>query len=275
MRACRYASVLLLLPLAALAADPRPTLHMTAEGEVQIAPDGHVSDYRLTSTLAPALAQMVDKHVREWQFVPVLVDGHAVVAKTHMALNLSAQPSASADDKYNVRVDNVNFGAPRRLAGGHAPHYPEDAQHAGIGARVLLALKIDEKGEVADVQVYQTSLDVRTHSENEAERWRHSFEHQSLIAARHWHFDLSESVNGHPIGTNAIVPIVYSLKGVGADHQVREGHWKAYEAGPLHPAPWMNPALAGTSDLTELEDGESRSLDSRFKLKDDVVGSLL
>ena len=87
MSARLFALSLCVLPLLAGAAAPRPTLHMSAEGEVQIAPDGHVSDYRLNSTLAPALAQMIERHVREWRFVPVEVDGKAVVAKTHMLLN--------------------------------------------------------------------------------------------------------------------------------------------------------------------------------------------
>lgn len=275
MRSCAYAAILLSLPLAAAAAAPRPTLHMTAEGEVQIAPDGHVSDYRLTSSLAPALAGIVDRHVREWKFEPVLVDGRAVVAKTHMALSLSAEPSAAGDDQYKLRVDEVNFGAPQRSPGVRPPHYPEDAVHAGVGARVLIALKIDPNGNVAEAQPYQTSLDVRTSSEGEAERWRHAFEHQSLIAARHWHFDVTDAVDGHPLGSNAIVPIVYSLRGIGGEREVREGQWKAYVAGPLHPAPWMAPSLAEKTDLSALKDGEAKSFGSPFKLKDDVVGSLL
>jgi len=269
------AAILLSLPLLAAAAAPRPTLHMTAEGEVQIAPDGHVSDYRLTNALSPALAAIVDRHVREWKFEPVVIDGKAVVAKTHMALNLSAEPSAAGDDQYKLRVENVNFGAPQRLPGMRPPHYPEDAAHAAVGARVLIALRIDENGNVAEAQAYQTSLDVRTSSEGEAERWRHSFEHQSLIAVRNWHFDVSDRVNGHPLGTNAIVPIVYSLRGLGRQREVHAGEWKAYVAGPLHPAPWMAPSVAEKTDLSELKDGEAKSFGSPFKLKDDVVGSLL
>lgn len=269
------AAILLSLPLLAAAAAPRPSLHMTAEGEVQIAPDGHVSDYRLTSSLAPAVAQLVDRHVREWQFEPVLIDGRPVVAKTRMALNLSAEPSPDGADQYKIRVENVNFGALRRSPGMRPPHYPQDAAHAGVGARVLIALEIDAAGNVTEAQAYQTNLDVRTSSEGEAERWRRTFEHQSLIAARHWHFDVSDAVNGHPLGTQAVVPIEYSLRGLGRAHEVHAGEWKAYQAGPVHPAPWMAPAVAEKTDFSELPDGEAKSFGSPFKLKHDVVGSLL
>ena len=61
-----------------------PVIELTARGEIQIAPDGHVSDYELKTKLAPSVAQALDRAVRGWRFEPVLVDGRAVAAKTTM-----------------------------------------------------------------------------------------------------------------------------------------------------------------------------------------------
>ena len=274
MSRCWLALGWLIAPIAAFAVAPAAVLEMNAEGEVQIAPDGHVSDYRLTSELAPGVAQLVDHNVRGWQFEPVLVDGKPVIAKTHVRLRLHAEPSAQGGDQYRVRIDHVDFGGPKQSPKIHPPRYPEEAVRAHLGARVLLALKIDEQGGVADVQPYQTSLDARAASEAEAESWRHVFERACVAAARRWHFDVAETVNGKPIGTSLIVPLEFSLIDDGSRRELRNGQWKPYAPGPVHPAPWMNPTVAG-ADFSTLGNGEAESLDSQFRLKDDVVGSLL
>jgi len=249
-----------------------PTLEMSADGEVQIAPDGSVSDYRLQSKLSPAIADLVDKDVRRWQFQPILVDGKAVVAKTAMHLELKAEP-ADGKDNYRIRVTEVRFGELRRAARMRPPHYPKEAVIAHLGAKVLLAVRLDETGKVLDVQPYQTSLDARASSENEAERWRKMFEQASMTAARTWQWNMSETINGKTVGASVIVPIAFTVRDVGKPEPTG---WRALIPGPVHPAPWMNSTtLADSSDLSSLKDDETVSLDSKFRLKDSVVGKTL
>ena len=101
------------------------------------------------------------------------------------------------------------------------------------------------------------------------------FEKASVTAARSWRFDLSETVNGRPIGTTAIVPIVYNVVGAGTQ-KPGPGEWKPYLPGPIHPAPWMkSEQVADNRDLSALRDGQALSLDTRFRLKDDVIGKTL
>jgi hypothetical protein len=122
---------------------------------------------------------------------------------------------------------------------------------------------------------YQTSLDVRTHSESEAENLRHLFERASLVAAHNWQFDMTETVNGKPIGTVVLVPVVYSLHGPGIQ-TAKDGEWKAYLPGPVHPVPWQHTReVADNASAANLPDGQARSLDSRFHLKQDMIGRLL
>jgi hypothetical protein len=255
-----------------LAAETATALEMNADGEIQVATDGTVSDYRLRSELPPMVADLVDKDVRGWRFEPVLIEGSPVVAKTAMHLALKAEPAG--DDSYRIKIVNVIFGAPRHHDRIKQPHYPEQAVRAHLGAKVLLAMRLDENGRVTDVQPYQTSLDARANSENDAEQWRKMFEEASVTAAHSWTYDLSETLNGKAIGTNVIVPVVFSLVNVPGSAP-QPGQWKAYVPGPVHPAPWMTDRAFADRDLSTLPGGQSIPLDSRFHLKSDVVGKAL
>lgn len=263
--------ILAIVPLAH-AKQASPVLDMDATGEVQIAPDGHVSDYRLQSQLAPEIATLVDRNVRAWQFKPIVIDGAAVTAKTAMHIRLNAEPQEGRDS-YMVRVVSIDFGEPRRNAQMKAPRYPEEAVKARLGAKVLLSLRLDDTGKVIDVQPYQTSLDARTRSEFQAEQWRKLFERASVAAAKNWHYDLTETINGRTIGTHAIVPIIYNIVESG---QPKSDAWKAFVPGPVHPAQWATPdRLSSAQDFSTLADGQVLSLDSRFELKENVVGKTL
>ena len=261
--------------IVAKADQPAATYVMEAVGEVQIAKDGHVSDYRLNSKLSDEVAKLIDKDVRSWRFEPILIDGQAVIAKTSMHLRLNAESVPGDKQSYVMRIADVRFGEPQRSGKMIPPHYPEAAVSARLGARVLLYLHLDDSGNVVEVQPYQTSLGARTRSEHEAEQWRRAFEKSGVAAAKQWHFDLAETVNGKPIGTTVIVPIEYSVHELGLRNP-NEGVWRGYLPGPVHPAPWVHDGkFAENRDLSGLRDGDSLSLDSRFRLKDDVIGKTL
>jgi hypothetical protein len=276
-RAALATGLLAALASTAWAQTGKPTYELEAVGEVQIAPDGAVSDYRLgkDSTLPPAIAQLVDRNVRAWHFEPVLVDGKAVVAKTALHMQLKAEP-LDGRDRYSVRVEDVRFGAPVRSAQGKPPRYPDAAVGARLGAKVVLALRLDETGKVIDAQPYQTSLDARARSEADAERWRRLFEKASVAAAKTWHYDLTETVNGRAIGTKVMAPVVYSVSN-SFSSAAGEGRWKSFIAGPVHPVSWMPADSSAHTEqrVAALGEGQNVSLDSRFHLKDDVVGKVL
>ena len=258
----------------AASAVEKPELDMDAGGTIEIGPDGLVRNFQLNNRLTRKVAEMVERDVRTWQFQPVLVDGTAVAAKTGVRLTLTAIPQAGASDRYVIRIANVIFGAPNPLAHMKAPHYPESAVHAHVGARVLLNLRLDENGKVAEVMPFQTSLDVRTSSENEAERWRKVFEQASIRAVRDWQFELTETINGKPIGTKVLLPLSFFLCHEPCRSADSDGTWKAYIPGPEHPAPWSGTAHVVTSQGA-LKDGQALAADSRFQLKENVVGKTL
>jgi len=253
-----------------------PVYAMTADGDIHVATDGHVSDYHLRSELPPAVSALVDRAVRGWQFEPVIVEGAAVNAKTALHLGLIAEPQGDAD-KYMVRITEVSFGEPSvRKGRSRPPHYPESAVHAHLGARVLLKLHLDDSGNVAEVFPYQASLDARANSEAEANRYRKLFEEASIRAARDWQFDLTETLGGKPVGTWAIVPLVFGVTDHVPGPHESDGRWRAYIPGPIHDVA-ETPAKsgAGNQELVALKEGEARALDSRFHLKRDVIGTTL
>ncbi len=262
------------IPLA-FAQSGRATLEMSADGEIQVAPDGHVLDYRLGSKLVPAIADIVDRHVRSWRFEPIVVDGTAVAAKTSMHLALTAEPVPGKDD-YRLRVSSVRFGDLKRSASHLTPpQYPPEAVRAHVGGKVLVAVRVDATGAVVEAQAYQTSLDVRTRNEAEAEHFRRVLEKASIAAASHWSYDISQTINGKPVGTSALVPVSYSLCNLPCtQHPDAEDHWRALMPGPIRPAPWMHEQVADNAAMS-LRDDQALPVDSRFRLKDDVVGKLL
>jgi hypothetical protein len=266
--ACAVALTIGAIHIASAQTAAPAVIELNATGEIQIAPDGHVTDYQLKSKLAPTVAELVDRTVRGWHFQPVIVDARAVNAKTTMSLRLHGDPKP--DNSYSLRIESVHFGV-LKSAQQTTPEYPSDAAHIGLGARVVLYLLINANGAVVEAIRGQTSLDMRARTESEAEVWRRRFEKASVKAALHWRYHVSEFVDGKPMASRyATAPIVFSTNR-------RDNDWTAYIPGPVHPAPWDKNKTADTGEqrFAQLSDGETASADSNFHLKDDVIGKTL
>lgn len=242
------------------------------KGDIRIGPDGGVREYRLQTELSPKIAEVVDRNVRAWKFRPILVDGKPVAAKTAMSLWLSAEPSEN--DTYTLMVRNVQFGSPERLKEmmWKAPKYPVDAIHAYLGAKVILALKLDAQGKVTDAWAEQVSLNKRVR-ESHASRWRNLFAKSSIEAAKHWKFDPTESIDGTAVGAIVRTPILYSLSD--GSRPTDADAWHAYIPGPVQPNPWEATEPPTQADFDALKEGDVRSLASRFQLLDNVIGETL
>jgi len=244
---------------------------LAANGTVQIAPDGHVSDYRLESNLAPVVADLVRKSVMGWHFEPIVVEGKPVIAKTAMHLQLSAEPAKGKPGEFVVRVASMTFGSPRQTA-NTAPRYPMAAARARMMANVLLALRLDKDGNVLQAIPYRTSLNMKFPGENKAEFWRRMFEEASVASAKTWRFDMTESVGGVQMDGTAIVPIAFRVSRTGKSDPAQ---WQGFVDGPAHEIPWHTQARPDEDRIARLADSEALAMDSRFHLKDDVIGKAL
>lgn len=248
-----------------------PTYEITASGDIEIGPDGRVHHYELDQGQPAPIEEALAKSIAQWRFEPVLIEGRPVIAVTRMRMQIEAEPMASG--AYQLRVRNVWFGEPSRSEHDRRPpSYPDEALYAGMGAKVVLVLKLDSHGDVTQMHAEQVNLDHRTRSEREAERWRDLFADASMRAARRWKFDISEIVDGEPVGTSVRVPVTFHVQGLGAS---TTDSWHSYVPGPYHPVPWITETAVAATDGMSLKDGEVHALGSRFQLTSDVVGTLL
>lgn len=275
VRSCLLASVLMAFgALNAHADTPASILELNAFGEIQISADGHVSEYRLESQLPAAVAALVDRSVRAWVFEPILIDGKAVVAKTALHVGLKAEPVAGKDD-YLLRVTSVSFGAPKRLAGVKPPRYPKELVRAHTGGKVVLALRVDESGDVVEALPYQSGLDRDAFAQADAARYRRLLEEAAVDAARRWHFNPGEEINGKAIGTEVFMPIEFSVCAMPCARP-SNGRWRQYFLGQTHPVPWLRGDGSGFDrQVAALGDGEPLTIDSHFRLRENVVGKTL
>lgn len=253
----------------ALAAEQTARIYeVTLEGRIEIGPEGEVHHYEFDSGQPELIEEALARRIQSWRFQPVLVDGHPVIAATRFRVALSARPVD--DGGYQLRVEDVWFGEP----GGDAksrqpPRYPTSALRAGVGAKVMLVLKLDADGRVTRVHTEQASLSEEVGSERRAEWWREQFAEVSEQAARRWKFEITESVEGSPVGTSVRVPVTFEVNRPG------DAGWRAFVPGPYHPIPWVTGESVASTGTGDLEEGEIQPLDSRFRLESDVLGTLL
>lgn len=263
--------VMVALALSLPVAAQRPAereFSLNATGDIEIAADGTVHTYKLDKGQKPLIEQALDKSIRGWRFEPILVDGRPVIAKTRMRIVLDAHPIIGGD--YALKVSNVWFGEPGRSNKLRPPRYPTDAAMANLGARVVLVLKLDREGNVVQQHVEQISLSARAANENIAESWRRKFEQASIAAAKRWKFDVTEVINGETVAGSVRVPVDYMMGSGSVDNK-----WRAFVPGPKHPVPWVSSEAIASQNGEGLGDGDVQPLDSRFKLKTNLVGTML
>ncbi|QIL19353.1 hypothetical protein [Thermomonas sp. HDW16] len=287
-------------------------LTLRVDGEVSIDPEGRVLDYRILTKLEPPIQKLVAKAVPTWRFRPIAVDGKAAAAKSPMRITLAA---TEVKGGYEVRVDNVVFrsntqeeydaeraaaqalaeqGKTLGLAGEPAepepvvsitsikmtpPGYPVGMQLAGVEGLVLLNVRLNRDGTVADVFASQSSLLNVKGKPELLDRARVMLEKNAAGAAAKWKFKVeAKEVAGLKASDLTVrVPVQYVLSSGGASSESLAGKWRQEFRGPNYPVPW----LLGTEDeravgVSDLNDGEYLAGSSPFGLSDkNVIGGVL
>jgi hypothetical protein len=283
------------------------------DGELTIDPLGRVRDYKIrTSELDPKIQALVAKAVPAWRFKPVLVDGKPVNAKTPMRIILAATETRGG---YEVRVDNVVFtpyskedheaqrasqkalaeqGKRLSLAGETSPPgqrvdiatvrmkppgYPKGLLMAGVEGIVLLNLRLNPDGTVAEVFASQSSLlNVKGRPEL-LDRARVLLEKNASSAAAKWTFkvEAEDLAALKPSDLTVRVPVDYRLSSPGAKDDSLAGKWRHEFRGPNYPVPWL---LGGEDEqsigVSDLDSGEFIAGASPFGLGDkSVIGKAL
>lgn len=257
--------LLLLLALPGALKAEEAALRLDVKGEIAIDKAGAVYDYKIATVLTPEISALVDRSVRKWTFEPVVRNGAPVHAKNDMYLTLIA---SRVETGYQLRVERVRFGGSRKERRISPPPYPKEANRAGIAATVLVAVRIDQEGNVLDAVAAQSSLNGVKARQRDADNWLKSFDKVSVAAAKKWKFEAADTAAGDAPETTQLVPVEFRT-----DSLESEG-WRQASAGTAHPIPWL-PAEKQTYDATGLKQGDSLALDGAINLKQNVVGTML
>ncbi|SHE45344.1 energy transducer TonB [Thermomonas hydrothermalis] len=261
-------------------------LTMRVDGELTIGTQGEVEAYALRTELTPDIQKMLDKAIPKWAFVPIEQDGKPVRAKTPMRITLVAREIG--EQKYEVKIDNVIFSpltkedreAAERAAGKAVarmnrlpfPRYPQELMLAGIEGSVLLRLRLNPDGSVADVFAEQSSLYNVKGSRRALDKARALLEKSATDAARKWTYSVENASAEQTQDIDVKVPVKYSLKGPDEIERDGVGVWRYEYRGPRLDPPWkkaddMEP-IVGVSDLNN---GEMVSGNTPFRLRDRSV----
>lgn len=273
---------------------------MRVDGDLLIDTEGRVKEYSLRTALDPKLRQMLDKSIPAWRMTPVLLDGKPVSAKTPMRIVLVATEVPAG---FEVRIENVVFApitpedykAVREFqlaareqgeiitAAGEVPRqpvsltkdsmrppgYPVGLMRAEVEGMVLLTLRLNPDGTVADVMASQSSLLNVKGRPTLLDKARALLETESIRAAKRWKYKVDAA---HPELLEAEdltvrVPVEFRM----SDTELA-GTWRYEFRGPNLPVPWLlgkeGDQVVGVSDLAN---GDQVSGASPFRLSDRSV----
>lgn len=289
-------------------------LTLRVDGDLTIDPQGRVTDYQVRTMLEPKLQQLLAKAVPGWRFQPIQQGGKPIVAKSPMRITLAA---AEVQGGYEVRVDNVVFrpntkdewttdlalrrqaleqgvAGPSSPADGAPgatqpvlvsaekltpPGYPTGLVRAGVEGVVLLNLRLDPDGSVAEVFASQSSLlNVKGRPEL-LDRARIMLEKNAATTAKNWRFKVEAAQPSRLTASDLTVrvPVEYTLSSPRSGEAWLTGKWRNEFRGPSFPVPWLlgveDAQVVGVSDL---DSGEFLAGSSSFKLADKgVIGAAL
>lgn len=269
----------LAVPAAAYAAKPEPAagqqmITMRLNGKIVIDPQGHVREYRIDTQAPKEVQELLGKAIPTWRFHPVEVDGKAVPAQSPMRVVLTA---VRHGEGYMLSIDNVLFRPNTELEYAEElaardpdqirftvqdmrpPAYPADLMRAGIDGIVLLVLRLDAEGRMADAMVSQSSLFNAVGGGSALDRARAQLERSALAATAKWRFKV-EALPAPTATASAYtvrIPIEYQVSTPDRSDVPLLGTWRHEYRGPARPVPWLvgeqAAEVVGASDLANGE----------------------
>ncbi|MBD3681363.1 energy transducer TonB [Stenotrophomonas sp. Br8] len=219
---------------------------MVLTGNIDVAADGAVTGLVLDqrASIAPAIAAFVDGTIRKWQFEPTLVDGKPVAKHAPLRVRLLGRPGA--DGNTEVRMTSVDFSEYDDKATDavtaeqmRPPRYPEAAFRVGAQGEVMLLVKVERDGAVADVVAEQVNMGVVA-PEHAMKKMRDMLAKASISEARKWTFTPPTSGEDKGLAFWTVrVPVTFALSEKGSRQPPSPyGRWQAYIPGPRQQAPW-------------------------------------
>jgi len=126
--------------------------------EVKTDEEGNVVDARVLRSI-PVLDQAAIDAVKQWKYEPLIIDGkaHKVVFTVTVRFVLDEGIKKDVIKKFvQGAVKAEGDIQPPKIVKEVAPVYPEAARVAGVQGVVILSVKTDETGKVADTMVLRS-----------------------------------------------------------------------------------------------------------------------
>lgn len=217
-------------------------------GSLTIDEQGAVLEVELDDkSLGQEVMAAYARHIRDWRFEPVLEQGQPIRAKGYMQLDLLAFRRSGSDD-LGLGVSSARFTDPPSMQDAKSrpsskdrlaqPRYPHDAAVLGIGADVMVLVRVGEQGRVEDAAVASLML-VGERAGEKGMQKRHGamFNRSATDVARRWTFAWAAP------GETLKVPIRYTPPGYSGRRWVR-----AFPVGVDAPA-WVLQAEAASQPM--------------------------
>lgn len=262
---------------------------MQVEGDLVIDADGSVVDWKIETSLDENLKQVLDRSVARWRFHPVLVEGRPSRVRSRMRVSLAATQLASG---FQVKVDNVVFldqpsedvltkpvetEAVTFLARSMPPPgYPIGLMRAGVGGRVLLALRFGEDGKVREVTAVQSMMFDIKGKEEIMSRALGLFEKAAVDGAKRWSVKIEARRPG-PLDADDLTAFT-TVEFVPARGRENDpaGQWHTVTRAPRREIPWRK-AVEGEQrpGVADVHAGEMLPLAETLQFAKPVVGNAL
>ena len=199
-------ALLLTLALQASAHAAAEPTKVSFAWDLAIDATGHVTALNAVSLRnrddLPQISAQMEDAIRGWQFDA----GHATSATTRLHVDASLIPEG--DDGLSVRIDHAYTGG-TIVQPMKPPRYPPEAVSKRHEGKVVLKLRYDAAGNLADAGIDAASTNIDQNLVN-----------ASIEAARLWTFK-PETLDGKPVAGSVFLPFCFNLR-------IRD---------PNHPAP--------------------------------------
>jgi TonB family protein len=234
---CLLFVVLTSLAAAAHAAKPEAfqkeikwTLLLDADGRIE-------SLKAIDPDYLPEVRNQIEPAVRTWHFTPGKINGRPAPTETTLWVTVTFDAESTNSADYRARIASASTGP--RYEHVVAPRYPETAQHIRAEGEVVLWITFDAEGHVTSAKNYP---------DMSADHVSPMLVDAATDAVKNWTFR-PETVAGHGIASEALVPFCFKLRG-------GECHWK--------PRPNKRPFHSGEavalSSVVGLDTGEKARL---------------
>ena len=158
------------------------------------------------------------------------------------------------------------------------PSYPSGLMKSGVEGVVLLNLRLNPDGTVADVFASQSSLLNVKGKPELLERARTMLEKNAAATAAKWTFGV-DAKNVHALTASDLtvrVPVEYVLSPSGLRNETLSGKWRHEFRGPNFPVPWLLVGDDQVIGVSDLDSGEVMAGNATFRLRDkSVIGTVL